>query len=656
MSDRIPCPFHKGEDKNFERNKDGSGHCFSQCSRSFSAKEVAAVLGEEYIAPAPLDFETFAKHFNFNNEDIKKWNIKNSKNKEGIEIPYCDPDGNIVAKRYRHSIAGKDRFSWQYKTSPILFGLQHLDLIKESGVLVLVEGETDTIAAWRNGIYALGIAGASTFRPEWVNEYGLDQFNAVYIWHEKDEASYKLIEKISKVLPEAKVIQHPKYKDIAEINRLGLDVVSEFKLAKKEITTAKKFADRERQKQIKLIEAIPEFKELIKLPEDKFNSKLYEDIDKVGFVGDASPVVAVMLSITSKLLPKPFHIQLLAPSGSGKTFAVETAIKLFSQHQIHRISAATEGAWIYDKTDISEKALFVEEMDSLPQGNSPIASAVRKGMNEGAIEYASTVEDKDEGRRLVQNKRPCRSIITTGIRTPETQTMTRELLMDVDYSKDQIIQNMLRQAKLDNESIKEVPATHWQYYFDYLNLTNDRYEVTIPFSEKLAKAIVDSQKDALDERWNRDFAALLRALQTSAIIHQRFREKEGDTIVAAAEDYIFVYKALARAFSVTQRSGVNDSEYKFLETITEMQEQDDVMPTQQAVADKLGISAPRVSQLVRRLGKKWITVNKAPSGNKNILHVDHLPDMVDLPEVEEVFGPDVDVSIEIKKEMIETNG
>ena len=638
---RIPCPIHDGEDSNFLLREDESGYCYSSCSKWFSKKDIYEHLGEDYL-PEILTLDKFKEAFNFTDDDIKKFGLKENKN-NGIVVPYHDINNEYQGTKYRKHLDNvSDKFFTTKDFNPVLYGSQFLGDIRKSKYVLLVEGETDTISAWRREIPALGISGASNWKDIFIELYGLDKLSEVYVWYEKDEASKKLIEKIGADLPNAIVVQHEKHKDISEMNKL-IENTEEFQdlliAAQKKNETAGDFNFNARNERFLEISQNADYGDLINLAikkEKDFNEKLIKDIADSGFAGNVAPVLAAILSINSKKLSKSFHIQFLAPSGAGKSFSVDTAIKFFPEDHIHIIEASTPAAWIYDETDISNKALYVKELDSVPQGDSTIASAVRNGMSEGVLRYSTTVEDKIKGRKILHNDRKCKSIITTGTKTPEIQTSTRLLLMDVDYSTDQIKLSMDMKSRFHAGLFQTISPEVWKLYFEALEIKFPKdIEVSIPFSPKIAAAITNNA-DYLDERWNRDFDSLIAAIQSSAILHYLNRETDDKgRLIATLDDYEFVRNALWRSFQVSQKQGITDTQQEILEAIQKL-EKDGILVTQKKLSEFMNKKPSYISsQLKKPVLKRWIEVSKGDKTSNN-LHVEVLPDSIIIPTRKEV--------------------
>ncbi len=87
-----------------------------------------------------------------------------------VAMPYFDRDGNQAVVRFRHSLggAGQNPFSWRKGAKPLPYGLWKLDTARAAGYLLLVEGESDAQTLWLYGLPALGIPGATCWKPEWA--------------------------------------------------------------------------------------------------------------------------------------------------------------------------------------------------------------------------------------------------------------------------------------------------------------------------------------------------------------------------------------------------------------------------------------------------------------------------------------------------------
>jgi hypothetical protein len=122
---------------------------------------------------------------------------------KGVEIPYKDESGAVVSIQRRHKLEkgkSKDRrFSWRKGNKPIPYGLWLLPEAKER--LLLVEGASDVHVLTYCGVSALGIPGASNFKPEMVS--ALLPFDELALIQEPEKAGEKFVSSITAALKAA---------------------------------------------------------------------------------------------------------------------------------------------------------------------------------------------------------------------------------------------------------------------------------------------------------------------------------------------------------------------------------------------------------------------------------------------------------------------
>jgi hypothetical protein len=82
----------------------------------------------------------------------------------GVAIPYRDESGNVLFERTRLSLDVGRRFLQPSGVSLVPYGLDRLKASREGGLLILVEGESDSWTLWHAGLPALGLPGASAAR------------------------------------------------------------------------------------------------------------------------------------------------------------------------------------------------------------------------------------------------------------------------------------------------------------------------------------------------------------------------------------------------------------------------------------------------------------------------------------------------------------
>ena len=109
-----------------------------------------------------------------------------------LRIPYLMEDYKVATYRMRY---GHKEFRWSRGSSGkiCLYGLWRLPDMRKEGRLILVEGESDTQTLWYLGFPALGVPGASMFRPEYADS--LDA-TTLYIHQEPDQGGETFVHKV----------------------------------------------------------------------------------------------------------------------------------------------------------------------------------------------------------------------------------------------------------------------------------------------------------------------------------------------------------------------------------------------------------------------------------------------------------------------------
>jgi hypothetical protein len=136
------------------------------------------------------------------------WRDSNWYGTPAISIPY--PNG----LRYRVGLTGKNRFRWKEGSSLSLYGADRLQDLS-GGIVLLVEGESDTAAGTLMGIPTAGVPGVGTWETEWAKAL---EGRTVYIWQEPDDGGHNLINRVAQDIPDLRVIQAPPgIKDLCEL-------------------------------------------------------------------------------------------------------------------------------------------------------------------------------------------------------------------------------------------------------------------------------------------------------------------------------------------------------------------------------------------------------------------------------------------------------
>jgi len=155
------CPFHADAHSGSFAVGERGFKCFS-CEASGSLRQLAGYLG---VAPLHgcaegatqhsfISVETYAEATRLDLAFLHKLGLRDSeyRGEQRVLIPYLDPNGNVVAKRYRLSLQGPRRFLWAPRSKVHLYGLWRLQDAVDQGYIILVEGESDCHTLWQHGL------------------------------------------------------------------------------------------------------------------------------------------------------------------------------------------------------------------------------------------------------------------------------------------------------------------------------------------------------------------------------------------------------------------------------------------------------------------------------------------------------------------------
>ena len=233
------CPFHDDKKNSFSVNlKTGQWKCFTEDIggnfTSFYAQLHGTTTKEAYqeilkqhgawkdpeelkaekkeekqAAPGPgsykLEEYAFSKRLpvDFLKETCGAETGRDRKTKTTyLKLPYFNEEKTepIFRKRY----ADKEfRWSWGSSGKLILYGDWRLPEIRKQGYAILVEGESDTQTLWYLKLPALGVPGASVFKPKMVPKL---QDLKLYIHVEPDKGGETFLQKITQILREGEFI------------------------------------------------------------------------------------------------------------------------------------------------------------------------------------------------------------------------------------------------------------------------------------------------------------------------------------------------------------------------------------------------------------------------------------------------------------------
>lgn len=132
-----------------------------------------------------------------------------------VRVPYRDGAGVHRHDKLRLG-DGTMRYAPQGAT-PALYGLDRVARVANDAMVLLAEGESDVWTAAFHDLYAVGIPGASAWRPDFAAH--VRRFPNLVIWEEPGEAAQQLVIAIARDLPDARVIRGGDAKDLSELHQ-----------------------------------------------------------------------------------------------------------------------------------------------------------------------------------------------------------------------------------------------------------------------------------------------------------------------------------------------------------------------------------------------------------------------------------------------------
>lgn len=255
------CPAHNDSSPSLSIKQFDSGVISVKCFAGCRAKDLAKALnlecpwkeGDECLVipppnksdkpskpEQPLTVKDLSRYVFPEYDDaswiLRQWGVtdytyeKDGKVSGGVNIPYCQWNGDYGRHRLRLSLKGKDRFRWGKGDLPIVpYGLDWIRSYKTKQLeknlpitpLWIVEGETDCWRLWHDCYPAIGLPGAKM--TDKLEAKYLSGFPGCYIWQEPDSAGSKFAHDALKRIEgfnltdfSIKIVCQRKYKDPCE--------------------------------------------------------------------------------------------------------------------------------------------------------------------------------------------------------------------------------------------------------------------------------------------------------------------------------------------------------------------------------------------------------------------------------------------------------
>jgi hypothetical protein len=449
-----------------------------------------------------------------------------------LRIPYCGIAGEELAVRIRIELDG-DRFRWKSGSKPLLYGLHRIEDARKAGHVALVEGESDCHTLWLRGIPALGVPGAGNWREERDARH-LDGIDTVFVIVEPDRGGDAIREWLarSSIRHRAKLISLP----TKDPSALHLEGPGEF-LKRWQAACDSAIPWTQAEAESNATERAEAWR-LCSTLAGKANilDELDHTLSELGLVGERRTAKLIYLAVMSRCLDRPVSIAVKGPSSGGKSFVVESTLKLFPPEAFYALSAMSDRALAYSSEPLQHRHLVIYEAAGMA---SEFATyLIRTLLSEGRLRY-ETVEKTKDGLtpRLIEREGPTGLIVTTTSLRLHPENETRLLSLTITDTQHQTAEVFRALAREGGEP--EVDLSPWRALQTWL--AKGPTAVAIPFAARLAQLM-----PPLAVRLRRDFKTVLMLIRAHALLHQATRRKDDDgRVVATLDDYRAVRELVA---------------------------------------------------------------------------------------------------------------
>lgn len=327
--------------------------------------------------------------------------------------------------------------------------------------------------------------------------------------------------------------------------------------------------------------------------------KIDNIISALGVAGEKAARKLIYLLFNSHLLPRPMSTAVKGPSAAGKSFLVDSVLRLFPSSAYYQITSASEKALIYTKADFRHRILVIIEAHESPF----LEMLVRTLLSEGKIIYETVIEQ--EAVRL-EKEGPTGLVVTTTQATLHEENETRVLsifIRDDSIQTSAVMKETAHRFSANGARPEPniAPFIAMQRWLEQ----SGTHDVVIPFADALVKLLPDKPI-----RWRRDVTQILTAIQSCALLYQRQRERNEDgRVIATLDDYEMVRPLLDLALAPSLAENLTEAQRAAVKAVSELTENSSETITISAVARKLNIDRSSASARLRSALEGGYVVN-----------------------------------------------
>lgn len=261
------------------------------------------------------------------------------------------------------------------------------------------------------------------------------------------------------------------------------------------------------------------------------------DIAAVGVVGEEDNGLLVYIAYTSRLQDDPLAVVTRGVTGTGKSTLLEKVARLFPESAKYPFMKFTEASLFNGPEDsLSHKILITGERKHSKDDATRDANALlRQLLSEKEIRRSVSVPGGEDGRWVTEmqvRRGPVAYAESTTAGSIFEEDLNRMLEL---YTDDSPQQNRRVKTAIGRRYDPDAPADAGKAAAERNRAFQESlrpYRVVIPYWKPLVEGIPDK-----NPRCRRAAQQVLSVVEALALLNQHQRDKRGDRLVAARQDY-----------------------------------------------------------------------------------------------------------------------
>jgi len=271
------------------------------------------------------------------------------------------------------------------------------------------------------------------------------------------------------------------------------------------------------------------------LSDPKLFTRILEDFEKCGIVGEETNKLVGYLAAVSRKLENPLAVIIQSSSAAGKTSLMEAVLAFMPEEERVKYSAMTGQSLFYmGETSLKHKILAIVE----EEGAERASYAIKLLQSEGELTIASTGKDPSSGKLVTHEyhvEGPVMIFVTTTNIDIDEELQNRCIMLTVNESREQTraIHKLQRQMET-LEGLLQLRERDWTYK---LHRNAQRLLKPILVANPYAQHLT-----FLDDttRTRRDHKKYLSIIRSIALLHQFQRPHKTTVVRGNPEPFIEV--------------------------------------------------------------------------------------------------------------------